>query len=109
MSIYFLVVSRSPWENNEVYGVLDLAEQLGRDGHRVDLLLIQNGVLLAQEAVEPRFRRLMAQPDMHVWVDGFSLQSRALPLQALPAGMQVIEMEQVVRLLTRPGCKPIWY
>lgn len=109
MTTYLWIETRSAWESNEVPGLLDLVAELSRTGHHIDLLLIQNAVLMARRAGEPRLAQLVEQPNMTIWVDDFALRTRAVPPEELCAGIHVIGMDKVVQLLTRPGCKPIWH
>lgn len=109
MSTYLFFESRSTWESNEVYGLLDLAEQLCLDGHQVALVLIQNGVLMLRGTAEPQICRLAEYPGIHLWVDDVSLQSRSIEPSTLPDHVQVITMDRVVHVLTRPDCKPVWH
>jgi sulfur transfer complex TusBCD TusB component (DsrH family) len=109
MSTYLFFESRSTSESNEVYGLLDLAEQLCLDGHQVELVLIQNGVLMLRGAAEPQICRLAEYPGIQLWVDEFSLQSRLIEPSTLPDSVQVITIDGVVHLLTRPNCKPVWH
>jgi len=109
MSIYLLVETCLTGDSQTVRSFLDLASQLSEDGHQVDLFLLQNGVLIARTNAEPSLAALVAKPEVSVRVDDFSLSSRSLKPAELVPGVRVAGMSELVELLTRPGCKPIWH
>src|SRR5207237_3229690 len=76
MSAYLLIETRSRWESGEVEGFLGLAKDLASAGERVDLLLIQNGVLISRdlEAVAD----LMRTSSATIWADDVSLALRGI-------------------------------
>ncbi len=108
MSLYLLIETRTMRESNQVGDFLALAKTLADAGNSVDLFLIQNGVLMAYAHIERRIEELLRQPTLTVWADDFSLQSRSLSRELL-GGVRVAGADMLVRLLTRPGCKPIWH
>jgi predicted peroxiredoxin len=109
MTPYLLIETRTASESKEVADFLVLAAALADAGSPVDLFLIQNGVLMAFAGVEPQLAELLSQPGLTVWVDDFSLASRAATNQALLGGVRVGGAATLVELLTRPGCKPTWH
>jgi len=109
MSVYLLIETRSTYESQEVGDFLNLAAQLGEDGHTVDLFLIQNGVLMAQANAEPRLSSLISKGIVSVYSDDFSLTNRSLKPTDLIKGIEIVGMARLVKLLTRPDCKPIWH
>lgn len=109
MSVYLLIETRSAWESQEVYDFFKLATQLGEDGHTVDLFLIQNGVLMARANAEPCVIELITKQKVSVLADDFSLTNRSLKPTDLTEGIQITGMPTLVKLLARPGCKPIWH
>lgn len=108
MHSYLLIETSTTWQSERVADFLDLAGALADAGHAVDLFLIQNGALMAYSDLEPQIARLSERAGLTVWVDDFSLASRSLP-RALLEGVQIASADTLVRLLTRPDCKPIWH
>lgn len=107
MTPYLLIETRSLWESQEVAGFLALARELTAAGHRVDLFLIQNAVLLTRD--ERAVEALTANPALTVWADTPSLAARAIPLSGLPSTVGAGDMKTVLRLMTQPGAKTIWH
>jgi predicted peroxiredoxin len=108
MSPYLLIETRSHLESPEVEDFVDLAARLGEDGHRVDLFLVQNGVLLAGGDCA-RLAEALRRPGVHVWADEFSIASRSLRPAELLEGVRVAGMDTLVELLVRPQGKAIWH
>jgi predicted peroxiredoxin len=108
MALYLLIETRSLWESPEVGGFFELATELARASHQVDLFLVQNAVLMARAADAP-LRRLIDELGVPVWVDDFSLATRAIDPTTVASGTTVTGIDRLVDLLTRPGCKPIWH
>jgi len=109
MNPCLLIETRSSWESGEVGDFLEVAGRLGDHGHRVDLFLIQNGVLLARDGAYPPLADLVSRPGLHVWADDFSILSRSLRPAELLDGITVTGIATLVELLTRPGGKAIWH
>jgi predicted peroxiredoxin len=110
MPHYVLIETRSVWESQEVAGFLETAATLARSGLVVDLFLVQNGVLMAHRHAVHQLAPLTAMPQqVTIWVDQFSLHSRAIEEAHVAAGIQLASMERLVILLTQPDCKPIWH
>ena len=107
MSAYLLIETRSRWESGEVEGFLGLAKDLAAAGERVDLVLIQNGVLVSRdpEAVAA----LMREPLATIWADDMSLAFRGIAADHLPSGIHVAGMKTIIGLMTRSGCKTVWH
>ena len=63
MADYLLIGSRDPFESNDVTRLYALAGNLVKNGSKVTLFLVQNGVLSARESGESRrMRSLPASP-----------------------------------------------
>ncbi|HKP94816.1 MAG TPA: hypothetical protein VJ385_03565 [Fibrobacteria bacterium] len=106
---YLLIETRSAWEGGDVHGFLELAVELARQGNRVDLFLLQNGVLLARKGADARMGDLAHAADVSLWADAFSLEQRSVSAPALHEAVRVGGMADLIRMLARPGCKPIWH
>lgn len=109
MGVYLLIETRSSWESPEVDRFLEVATALVGERHQVDLYLVQNGVLNARAGANGPLAPLIEAHAVPIWVDEFSLNSRALSRRDLMDGVDVTGIDQLVELLTRPGCKPIWH
>ena len=109
MSGFLLIESRSATEAPEVREFLDMAAELSREGHEIDLFLIQNGVLLAARGADPCLAALANRHNVSVWADRFSLQSRALNSGELAPGIRIAGMPEMVGLLTSGSRKPVWH
>jgi predicted peroxiredoxin len=109
MPPYLLIETRVAWESTEVADFLALAGSLAKAGNVVDLFLIQNGVLMAFAEVKSQLVELLDQPGLSIWVDDFSLASRAAVDKTLHDGVRIGTAATLVELLTRPGCKPTWH
>jgi predicted peroxiredoxin len=109
MGGYLLIESRATAETPDVAGFLAFATGLADRGHPVDLYLVQNAALMAGRHVEPLLDKLCGRDGVAVWVDDASLASRLGPRAPLAAGVRVAPMAQLVRLLMRPGCTPVWH
>ncbi len=108
MAPYLLIETNTAWDGTGVVDLLKLAAGLADGGQSVDLFLIQNAVLMAYEPLEPWMERLVTHPLVTIWVDDFSLASRALPHPHHPQ-VVVAGADTLVSLLIRPDCKAIWH
>lgn len=108
MTTYLLIETRTTWESEQVKGFLELAQSLADQKQTIHMFLIQNAVLMAYAEKESRIQQLLQYPNVVVWADDFSLESRALS-QKLIDGVQIGDANDLVRLLTEDDCKPIWH
>jgi predicted peroxiredoxin len=112
MSDYLLVETQGSWAGPGCDRFLGDAAALAAGGHGVWLFLAQDGVLAAatEAATAPGsgLRRLVEQ-GVTVWVDRFSLEQRALPAEALPAGVATVDMAPVAAKLLEPGVRAVWH
>jgi len=108
MSAYLLIESGSASEGLGVHNFLETAAYLSQAGHRVDLFLIQNAVLLAVHDADPAIKALASRDNVSVWADDFSLRMRALGTGELAPGVHAVGMETLIDLLAS-GRKPIWH
>jgi sulfur transfer complex TusBCD TusB component (DsrH family) len=108
MSEFVLIESRSA-DAPEVHGFLEMAAQLSGEGHEINLVLIQNGVLLAASGADPCLAALANRENVSVWADDFSLQTRALDIGELIPGIRVAGMQKLILLLTSSTRNPVWH
>jgi sulfur transfer complex TusBCD TusB component (DsrH family) len=107
MSDYLLVQTQGRWSGPAASRFVADAARLAGAGHRVVLLLVQDGVDAA----------LGSQPDLdasvlagvEVWADEFSLAQRALGAGDLARGVAEVAMAKVVDVLVEPGVRVVWH
>ncbi len=107
MSDYLLIGSRDPFESNEVTRLYGLAENLVKNGSKVTLFLVQNGVLSARESAKSAELSAVAGNGVEVLADEFSLRERGISADALVAGVSPAPLDVVVDRLA-DGRKAIW-
>lgn len=109
MSNYLLIESRDALECPDVDSFLDTAARLADAGHTVDVYFIQNGVFLARCGANERVASLAMNQGVALWVDEFSLSGRSLDMGSVHAKVKLAGAETLIRLLTRPNCRPVWH
>lgn len=109
MGRYLMIESRSLWEGNDVRNFIETAAALSDRGDRIDLFLIQNGVLNATSRSEQYVKTLLARNGFRIWADDFSLASRGVPAAELVAGVREAPIARLLELLMTEGCKPVWH
>lgn len=108
MTSYLFVESRSALESPDVEALLDVLGGLRAAGHDVDLFLVQNGALMSTPARPPALAALAAG-GVTVWADDFSLSSRGIAPADVAPGTRVAGAAELVELVMRPGCVPVWH
>ena len=96
MADYVIVESRDPFEHQGVRATYDLAGHLVRDGSRVALFLVQNGVLPARRTAASSALADLAGRGVEVLADAFSLRERGIATDRLVGGVVPAEIDQVV-------------
>jgi sulfur relay (sulfurtransferase) complex TusBCD TusD component (DsrE family) len=107
MPDYLLIGSRDPFESNDVTRVYALAEDLVRNGSRVTLFLVQNGVLSARESARSAALSTVASNGVEVLADEFSLCERGISPDRLISGVSAAPLDVVIDQLA-DGRKAIW-
>jgi predicted peroxiredoxin len=105
---YLLIQSRDPFENNEVTRDFELAASLAKEGNKVTLFLVQNGVLPARKTAKGSGLQDVVTSGVEVLSDDFSLRERGIPNDALAAGIKAASLDTVVDQLAE-GRKAIWF
>lgn len=108
MSSYLFIESRDPYESNEVSGYYDLAASLAKDGAKVTVFLVQNGVLAARKGEKADLLVKLAAAGVTVLADDFSLRERSIAANRLVAGVTASPIDVVVDQL-EAGTKTLWH
>lgn len=108
MANYLLIESRDPFDSNDVCNYYQLARDLAREGNRVTLFLVQNGVLPARRGARCPDLHETARAGVRVLADEFSLRERGIPVDRLVEGVAAADLEVVVDQLAA-GAKTLWH
>jgi sulfur relay (sulfurtransferase) complex TusBCD TusD component (DsrE family) len=108
MADYLLIGSCDPFESNDVMRLYALAENLVKNGSRVTLFLVQNGVLSARENAQSGALSAVAGNGVEILADEFSLRERGISPDGLVSGVSAAALDVVVDQLA-DGRKAIWH
>jgi intracellular sulfur oxidation DsrE/DsrF family protein len=108
MAQYLLIESRDPFDSNDVQQLNDLASDLAKQGHRVTLFLVQNGVLPTRQGAKSSAFAALASVGVEVLADAFSLEERGIPSDHLVPGVEPAALDVVIDQLAE-GRKAIWH
>src|SRR5262245_46669374 len=107
MTEYLLIESRSPAESGDVAQGYALAAALARQGDRVTLFLVQNGVLCVRRGARAEGLESAIRAGVTVLADDFSLRERGIPADRLAAQVAPAPLETVIDRLAA-GAKTLW-
>ena len=107
MADYLLIGSRDPFESNDVTRLYAVAENLVKNGSKVTLFLVQNGVLATRDSGKSAALSAVADNGVEVLADEFSLRERGISPDQLVAGASAAPLDVVVDQLA-DGRKAIW-
>jgi hypothetical protein len=105
---HLLIESQGPWAGGACAAFLRDARDLARLGHRVQLLLIQEGVGAAVRDA-PGGAREAAEAGAEILVDDFSLAQRGLPGPGLLPGARIVDMAEVSARVLDPDVRVVWH
>ena len=105
---YLMIESQGPWAGPNAARFVRDAAELAAAGTAVVLLLVQDGVLAALDGASDALDRLRRNGGT-VWVDGFSLRQRALPVAKLCEGAAVVDMDTVAAVLLAESGQAVWH
>lgn len=108
MANYLLIESRDPFESADSARYCDLAAGLARNGDKVTLFLVQNGVLPARRGARSGGLADAAAAGVEILADDFSLRERAIPADGLIAGVAAAPLDVVIDAMAA-GSKTIWH
>jgi len=107
MSNYLFIQSQDPFTERRTRHQYDLAVELFRAGHRIQLLLVQNGVTPARNGARtPHFDALIAA-GVPVSADDFSLRQRQISHSDLKESVTMRSLDCAIDALLE-GYKVIW-
>jgi sulfur relay (sulfurtransferase) complex TusBCD TusD component (DsrE family) len=107
MTEYLLIGSRDPFESKDTSRLYGLAGDLARNGDRVTLFLVQDGVLAARGSACSAELSAVASEGVEVLADEFSLTERGISPDRLVAGVSPAPLDVVVEHLAN-GRNAIW-
>lgn len=108
MKSYLLIESQGEHEAAGVAQFLELAEALGRKGDRVEVMLVQNGVIAARKGAKADALERLIRAGVTVCADEFSLRERALPEKSLKKGVKPAPIGQIIDRMAE-GWNVIWH
>jgi len=108
MDKYLLIESRDPFDCGAVARQYELAVSLVKEGSRVTLFLVQNGVLPARRGTMSELLTRAAGAGVEVLADDFSLRERGIAPTRLAEGIKPAPLSVVIDQLAE-GCKAIWH
>jgi sulfur relay (sulfurtransferase) complex TusBCD TusD component (DsrE family) len=108
MAKYLLIESRDPFDNNVVAWQCDLAANLAKEGNKVTLFLVQNGVLPARPGSCSALLTNTAKAGVEVLAEDFSLRERGIAAGRLVEGVKAAPLSFVIDRLAE-GHKSIWH
>jgi predicted peroxiredoxin len=108
MDQYLLIESRDPFDSAVVAQQYELATSLVKEGHRVTLFLVQNGVLPARRGSLSELLTRAARAGVEVLADDFSLRERGIAANRLAEGVRAAPLSVVIDQLA-DGRKALWH
>lgn len=110
MGRYLLIESRDPFESGDVRYFCLMAKDLASNGNQVAVFLVQNGVFMARQGLNPNpLSEALGNGKVEVLADEFCLRERAIQPSALAHGVKVSDVGHLVDLLTQDGVKAVWH
>ncbi len=105
---YLMIESKGNWAGPNAGSFLTDAATLAEAGHRVQVFLVEDGVLTAVGAASPEIERLAAA-GAEILVDDFSAAQRALSATTLSPHAKVVGMDVVAAALAEDDCRGVWH
>jgi predicted peroxiredoxin len=107
MESYLLFESQEPLECGQVPRHYALAAGLRKEGNRVTLFLVQNGVAAARRSLRSEALSQLIEAGVEVLADDFSLRERGISTSRMSEGVKVAEIGDALDQLAE-GRKALW-
>ena len=106
MSGYLMIASRDPFEWNGAARFVETAAGLAREGNKVTLFLVQNGVLASRPCQAAEVLKTAADSGVEILADDFSLAERGInnPVDCVKSAKLDTVIDQMVE-----GRKTMWF
>ena len=108
MKNYLLIESQGAFDTASAPAFLMLARDLAREGSKVEVLLVQNGVMPARKGAKADGLDAAIQAGVTVWADEFSMRERSLAHDALSRGIKPATIGMVADRMA-DGWNVIWH
>jgi intracellular sulfur oxidation DsrE/DsrF family protein len=108
MKSYVLIESQGEHEAVSARRFLAMAAQLKRQGARVEVMLVQNGVMAARAGASADALTSAIKFGVAVCADAFSLKERAIDASALAPGVTAASLGRVVERMA-DGWNVLWH
>ena len=105
---YVLIETRDPFESAEVDEMFELATRLAEHS-AVSVYLVENGVMPLRATSSAASTITALATRVTVLADDFSLRQRAIGASDLVPGVASASIDNLVELITTPGCKAMWH
>jgi intracellular sulfur oxidation DsrE/DsrF family protein len=105
---YLFIESQGAFASATAPEFLALAGELVKQGGKVEILLVQNGVMAARNGARAPELSAAVQSGLPVFADEFSLKERALPREQLAKGVKSAGLDVVVDRMAA-GWKVLWH
>lgn len=110
MSDYLFIESKEPFESKDTAQVYGLLKELSRDGHKLSLFLVQNGVFSSRKNAQMNlFSDLLKDNNISIYADDYSLEERGITSEEMASEVKVASMDHLLDLLMADTCKAIWH
>lgn len=110
MAEYVLIESRDPFESGDVPYFYSLASSLVKNGDKVTLFLVQNGVLASRKNSGGNPLESVLGDGIDVLVDGFSLQERGISDAEKHPSVKLSDIDELVDLMVaEEKTKILWH
>lgn len=108
VSNYLFIESRGAFESATAPAFLSLARDLAQQGSKVEIFLVQNGVMPARAGAKTDGLSAAIQSGIAVLADEFSLKERALSGEQLMKGVRPAAIGTVIDRMAA-GWKIVWH
>jgi predicted peroxiredoxin len=109
MPKYVFIEARDPFESLDTRFVIGAATALKQRGADVKVFLVQNGALAARRSARSSQLERLMQAGVEVMADDFSLAERGIREIEMIPGIQISNIDALVRALVEDGCKALWH